>query len=860
MRCHVTYSIESLPAESSRELFRRFAFSHGGVLETETFVVLGRSMVEKCGGLPLAIKTLGVLLHSKKSEQEWLSIQNSEIWKSERVLPSLRLSYDNLPYSSLKQCFAYCSIMPKDTEIYKDELIQIWMALGFLLPPSGSNALMEDIGNEYFNILLWNSLLQEGDKVKLGNVTYYKMHDLVHDLALDLSNYHSIIEKDGHILSHNSKAIYVRLDKGDSDLKPTTLRRNFESVQLLNVGDCILDDVLPFVRHLTVLVLNSDEVIYKLPSSLRKIKYLKYLDISCFHSTMPNHISELYNLQTLRVWNLEELPKIFCNLIYLRHLVIKEKNMDRNGSDTPRCIFTGIERLTCLQTLPHFVVNRDRNCLIGQLGGLNLRGKLDLYGLGDVANMEEASNAKLWSKPNIHCLLLDWSNNEDDREDRKYNHEEVMEGLTPHANLKKLTIVNFKGKKLSSWITMMTNLVEITVIDSNRCEGFPPLGHLPKLRKIKIDNMKNVKVIGGDIRGGDSSRSEFSESRAQKTANTMYPSLIKLILWDLPNLEEWREPVMSSGGEDQNTPLVFPKIEILDILNCSKLTRIPMNSFTSLKQLLIQDLDSSNMILESMSRNVSSLRYLHLSRISDGKGDCSYSSKSLNVDSISNKLLENNSLSLRSFEIHQCTGLRCLTLGVALEQLEVCHCPELATISVDKDSGGLKYLRIASCPSLSEWVFVQSMSSTLVQLVLGPFLEELEEFPWPFSSSSAAVISFPKLKDLNLHGWDNVKSILPSGQIGDRLASTFPALTELGIHNFDGLKALPDSLAKLPCLRDLCIFNCENLCSLPTFDKFNSPRYMEISGCAVLTERCRKEVGPEWFKIQHIPHIDWFNY
>ncbi|XP_074324506.1 uncharacterized protein LOC141661403 isoform X2 [Apium graveolens] len=238
----------------------------------------------------------------------------------------------------------------------------------------------------------------------------------------------------------------------------------------------------------------------------------------------------------------------------------------------------------------------------------------------------------------------------------------------------------------------------------------------------------------------------------------------------------------------------------------------------------------------------------------DGKGDCSYTC--LNVDNITNKLLENNSLSLRPFDIHQCKGLTYLTLGVALELLEVYHCPELAMINIVKGSGGLKYLRIASCPSLSEWVFVQSMSTTLVQLVLGPFMEELEEFLWPFSSLAASVISFTKLKDLNLHGWDNVKSILPSGKIGDRLSSAFPALAELGIHDFEGVKALPDLLAELPTLRDLYIYNCENLCSLPSFHKSNSPRYMEVSGCPVLAERCKKEGGPEWFKIHHIPIID----
>lgn len=58
MRCSVSYQVEKLSEEDSYELFKKIAFSHGGVIETETFTVLGRRMVKRCGGLPLAIKTL----------------------------------------------------------------------------------------------------------------------------------------------------------------------------------------------------------------------------------------------------------------------------------------------------------------------------------------------------------------------------------------------------------------------------------------------------------------------------------------------------------------------------------------------------------------------------------------------------------------------------------------------------------------------------------------------------------------------------------------------------------------------------------------------------------------------------------
>ncbi|XP_017215172.1 putative disease resistance protein RGA3 [Daucus carota subsp. sativus] len=844
MQCLVSYQLEKLSDECSWALFKQRAFSQGGVLETETFAGLGRRMVERCGGLPLAIKTLGGLLHSKKSEQEWLLIENSEIWKSKGVLSSLRLSYDNLPYSSLKKCFAFCSTMPKDSKIYKDQLVQTWMALGLLLPPKDSNVLMEDVGNEYFNILLWNSLLQDVQRDKYGNITTCKMHDLVHDLATDLSKHHSTTLMGGHELDHTLKPIYVRLDKGVSNIRPAILKSNFLRAQVLYSGVRVVSDILPCLKHLTVLILNANNVTSELPSSLRKVKYLKHLDISCFHYRLPSYITELYNLQTLRVWNLEELPKNFCNLINLRHLVIENKYMKK--SHRTRCMFVGIQRLTCLQTLPHFVASRDQNCLVGQLGGLNnLRGKLDLYGLSDVENMEEASNAKLDTKFNIEHLLLNWSNNDDEREDRGYKDEDVMEGLKPHRNLKELTIDYFKGQKYASWITVMINLVKITFKNCTRCETLLPLGHLPKLREMKIIGLSNIKVIGTDfyeVLGGISSDSSVPGTTQEVT--TMYPSMKKLLLLNLPKLKEWLEPFTSTGRESL---LVFPILEELCIRNCPTLTRIPRICFPSLKKLEITNLFNS-MILETMSGNVNSLTCLLLWNIRARGGSSSSSNRLSALD----ELLRNNSMSLTTLHLNDYQGLTCLTLGDALEELEVVNCPDLTRIDVVEGSCKVNDLTIGSCPSLSDWAFVRSMRSTLVRLTLGPFSEELDEFPWSFSSS---VISFISLTSLTLYGWRNVKSILPAEKLDESLSSTFPALTELHIINFDGVEDLPDLLATLPCLVTLYIRNCKNLRSLPTFNESHSLHYLDIHRCPILQEKCRKGRGPEWFKIQHIPEM-----
>ncbi|WOG90706.1 hypothetical protein DCAR_0309950 [Daucus carota subsp. sativus] len=822
MSCFITHRVEKLSKENSWELFKRRAFSRG-VLETARYEAMGRRMVERCGGLPLAIKALGGLLHSKRSEQEWFRIQESATWDSnDDVLPSLRLSYDNLPHSSLKKCFAYCSILPKDSIIWKDEMVRLWTALGFLLPPKGSNKLMEDIGSEYFNILLWNCLLQDGGRDSNGDFCY-KMHDLVHDLALDLSEHHSVTVKADHELNYISKAIYVRADEGISNIKPPILKRNFEKVQVLYANARIVRDLVPYPSHLIGLVLERSNELDRLPSSLSNLKYLKYLDISrCFtRNKLPDYISRLYNLQTLSVRSATQLPRKICNLINLRHILVAYE-VELVSSD----MFAKIERLTCLQTLPRFVVSRDHQCHVGQLGSLkNLRGTLQLYGLGDVENMEEARKASLHTKSNIEHLTLVWRKDEDVMEEKEYNDEDVMEGLEPHANLKALDVGNFMGKKFAAWITFMTNLEVITFKNCKRCEEFPQLGHLSKLRSIYISGMDNVKFISSHLCGGQGSiRSELDENGAEETVATMYPSLKNLYLWDMPKLEEWVDPSMDTSGEDPHNVLAFPKLEMLVIQRCSKLTRIPSSCFPLMKTLHITDLDSSK-LLESLSGKACGLTCLDLDNIGGGVG-CS-SSSSLpcsSMNCIMGELLKNNSVSLETLSVRRLQGLTYLTLGEGLKSLSVSDLPDLNTINVVKGSDALKHLSISWCPNYE--VLAQNVNSTIETLELGDFWEDLDEFPWPSS------FSFPNVINLRVRGWEKLKWIVDQGRPDNYLTSIFPALRQLDIINFQGVKSLPISLAQLPFLERLSIWSCGNLESLPKFhDNF---QFLDIFGCPVI--------------------------
>ncbi|XP_054792768.1 putative disease resistance RPP13-like protein 1 isoform X3 [Prosopis cineraria] len=180
MHSSLTYPLKPLQVEDCWKLFVKHAFNDQHHGEDKNFESIGRQIVEKCQGLPLAIKTLGSLLYTEHSCQYWDKILHSDIWNlsedDSNIIPSLRLSYHYLP-SNLKCCFAYCSIFPKGYVIDKDVLIQLWMAEG-LLHSNQTRGSIEEVGKEIFNSLKSRSFFEAS---KESNK--YIMHDLLNDLA-----------------------------------------------------------------------------------------------------------------------------------------------------------------------------------------------------------------------------------------------------------------------------------------------------------------------------------------------------------------------------------------------------------------------------------------------------------------------------------------------------------------------------------------------------------------------------------------------------------------------------------------------------------------------------------------------------
>ncbi|KAL2320759.1 hypothetical protein Fmac_029728 [Flemingia macrophylla] len=134
-----SYVLEGLSMESCLSLFVKWAFKEEGEEKKyPNLVEIGKEIVKKCRGVPLAVRTLGSSLFLNFDLERWEFVRDNEIWnlkqKREDILPALKLSYDQMP-SYLRQCFAYFSLFPKDFGFTGVHVSCLWEASGLLGSP-----------------------------------------------------------------------------------------------------------------------------------------------------------------------------------------------------------------------------------------------------------------------------------------------------------------------------------------------------------------------------------------------------------------------------------------------------------------------------------------------------------------------------------------------------------------------------------------------------------------------------------------------------------------------------------------------------------------------------------------------------
>ena len=157
-----------------------------------------------------------------------------------------------------------------------------------------------------------------------------------------------------------------------------------------------------------------------------------------------------------------------------------------------------MSRLGSLQTLSNFVVSKKSGSTVKRVGG-------DFVSSWNTSNFEVAKRGlckrcswgRLGREDQLDEILLEWSGDTFNLE----NDRDVLEQLMPHTNLKKLSISFYYGSRFPSWLGdfSFSNMVFLRLRRCKNCLYLPPLGQLPALKELIIEQMDAVKRVGPEF-------------------------------------------------------------------------------------------------------------------------------------------------------------------------------------------------------------------------------------------------------------------------------------------------------------------------------------------------------------------------
>ncbi|KAL0920756.1 hypothetical protein M5K25_009921 [Dendrobium thyrsiflorum] len=851
-----TLRLEGLEEDECLQLLNTHAFADVENLDDHKKLrFITGQIAKKLSGSPLAAKVMGGILNSNLDEMHWRKVLECDtgIIKlgQNDIMPVLRLSYVYLP-QSLQNCFKFCCIFPQDHEFDKDDLVRMWIALGFIQSSYNQGETMEDIGGRYFDTLVRKSFFD-----KYGN--YYKMHDLLQELAQCVSAQECFKIAGENELPYRIPKTIRHLSIKTNNLDVVRKLGKYENLHSLHLTYSkdnqdfldVLTEIFETLRTIRLLCINNQQL-KMIPEAIGCLRHLRYLKIArtCV-AQLPSSLSNLYHLMFiiydkggLSIHN-DFLPKDLNNLINLHYLDLPWDHIDG---------MHGIGKLKSLQRLDGFYVKNEIGYKIGELEHMNDLRQLRIKLLKNVKDAEEACSAKIYQKRNLMDLSLEWNHlhindwgsmkgcalSFDSKPETSQNifdpylDEKVLDNLQPHNSLKQLRIYSFMGVRSAIWmndINLISNLECIRLEDCLEWQTLPPFGQLPFLNYLLLRNMPKAKLLDNKFHGNGK--------------GCLFPSLKVLEIENLEILENWFDAAAVAEGDClfpcltelylrdcqnlQELPFLPPKLKKLEIdnigwkafnwLQCASNGCIQELKITRNDELVSFPIEAEQWFFQASS-SLHELYFMELNSLQSLPSSLA-SLCSLKILHVRNapqlQILPNIPASLEKLELDNLKSLQCMPSSLSISSLAVLELKSIPLLESLPDlppslrSMNIYYGNLYCLPScLPSLAYLQEISICDV-----PLLQELPELP-----SSLRKLSFINLESLQSLPYSltslsslEILSITIATQL--RLLPNFPAsLEELNLSDLEALHCLP-SFMSISSLKRLHLIRIPLLKSLP---------------------------------------------
>uniref|UniRef100_A0A8R7PYM5 Disease resistance protein RGA3 n=1 Tax=Triticum urartu TaxID=4572 RepID=A0A8R7PYM5_TRIUA len=480
--------------------------------EVDVLKEIGLQIVEKCDGLPLAIKVMGGLLCSKeKSRFAWEDVLNDDIWSvspmSDELNYAIYLSYKDLP-SCLKQCFLHFSLKPKKFVLSVREIVSMWICEGLL--QGGSTSLEEEGKRNYKELILRNII--EIDP-SFPSQLICNMHDVIRSFAQFMARDETLVAHNGVTARENLKSSnFLRLSietkgVGTDEFEWIYLREQKLLRSLILNGNLKSQpgDSLTMFPSLRLLHIDSANIA-ALVESMYQLKHLRYLALKRTDiSRLPENIYEMKFLQHISLEGCESFLKLPDSIIKLQGLRYLDMD-DTRVSSIPR----GFRALTNLSALCGFPAYTDGDwCSLEELGSLSHLNELSLESLENVSSALLAAKARVNAKKQLIYLGLRCGGRVGDglvqgevSDSEKKIIEAVFDVLCPQPCIEHIKIKGYFGRRLPGLMacTAMVPLEGLKILALEHlpcCTQLPDgLCRLPYLEWIKVEGAPVIKSVG----------------------------------------------------------------------------------------------------------------------------------------------------------------------------------------------------------------------------------------------------------------------------------------------------------------------------------------------------------------------------
>ncbi|KAJ0101987.1 hypothetical protein Patl1_03855 [Pistacia atlantica] len=511
------YRLQPLPSDKAFELFCRKAFGLQRCCPPE-LEKLSHEILEKCGGLPLAIVAVGGLLSNKnKVAFEW-----------KRLLDDLGSQLGS--HSHLKDCN---KVLLEGYLISCGRLVRLWIAEGFV--PYFKRNTYEQVAEEFLIDLINRSLVQVVETNFVGRPRYCRVHDLMHEIILrktECLGFSHFVNREHSNLSSKIRRISVQ---GSTDSVLESIKDSkIHSVSLFNVDrmpNSFMTTLVVDFKLIKVLDFEDSPIEY-LPEEVGNLFHLHYLSVKNTKvKVLPKSIGKLVNLETfnLKCSLVTELPLEIKNLKKLRYLLIYR--VDSSDRYEMVKIPVGFGSLLNLQKLGYVEANFE---VLKELRKLRHLRKL---GIRVTNGNEKDLCACIANMEKLECLVVEST-----------SREEILdiESMTSPPHGLQSLFLRGNTKKLPDWIFKLEYIVRIGLDLSGLTDDpIRVLQALPNLLELRLwDTCHNEQLL-------------FKEGWFQK--------LTRLQLFDFTGMELM---IIEKGA--------MPNLEELGIGPCPQMKEIPI--------------------------------------------------------------------------------------------------------------------------------------------------------------------------------------------------------------------------------------------------------------------------------------------